>query len=262
MLELLGFTVEVAENGRQAFAAADGEHIDLILMDCQMPEMDGLTATRKIRQRETALGRRRLPIIALTAHAMQADRDQCLAVGMDDYLTKPYSQLQLREIVFKWLPKPTTGNCATPIGSGTPQAALIGASDGFTNTPVVHALAGQAVVNLKALADIRALQRPNRPNLLASVLRKYLDNSRHSVDGLRDAIRMDNPAALQAIAHRLKSSSAQLGAIAVAARCQDLETMGSRKNLIDAGHVLAQLESDYLTTCAVFRNEIAKGKQP
>ena len=67
---------------------------------------------------------------------------------------------------------------------------------------------------------------------------------------------------MQAIAHRLKSSSAQLGAIALAARCQELEKMGSRKNLIDADRVLAQLELDYLTACAVFRNEIAKGKQP
>ena len=84
-------------------------------------------------------------------------------------------------------------------------------------------------IDPKALNAIRALQRPNRPDVLASVLRKYLDHSRDSVDALHDAIRANDPAALQAMAHRLKSSSAQLGAIALAAQCQELETMGSRK---------------------------------
>ena len=68
--------------------------------------------------------------------------------------------------------------------------------------------------------------------------------------------------ALRAVAHRLKSSSAQLGAVAVAARCQELENMGSRKNLVDAEHILAQLQTDYLTACTIFRNEIAKGTRP
>ena len=81
------------------------------------------------------------------------------------------------------------------------------------------------------------------------------------MDALGDAIRVNDSASLQAIAHRLKSSSAQLGAVALAAQCQLLETMASRKHLIDADRVFAQLESDYLFACAVFRNEIAKGTQ-
>ena len=116
-------------------------------------------------------------------------------------------------------------------------------------------------MDLKALDGIRALQRPNRPDVLASVLRKYLDNSRESVDALRDAIRANNPMALEAIAHQLKSSSAQLGAIAVAAGCKELESMGNRKNLVDADQMFAQLESDYRAACTVFRNEIAKENQ-
>ena len=112
----------------------------------------------------------------------------------------------------------------------------------------------------KALDGIRALQRPNRPDVLASVLRKYLDNSRDSVDTLRNAIRANDPSALQAVAHRLKSSSAQLGALAVAARCRELEAMGAQKNLIEADRVLADLQCEYAAACAVFRNEIAKEK--
>ena len=116
-------------------------------------------------------------------------------------------------------------------------------------------------MDLKALEGIRALQRPSRPDVLASVLRKYLDNSRESVDALRDAIRANDPIALEAIAHRLKSSSAQLGAIAVAACCKELESMGNKKNLVDADRMFAQLESDYRAACTVFRHEIAKEKQ-
>jgi HPt (histidine-containing phosphotransfer) domain-containing protein len=93
------------------------------------------------------------------------------------------------------------------------------------------------------------------------VLRKYLDNSRDSVDALRDALRANDPAGLQAIAHRLKSSSAQLGALGLAARCKDLELMGASKNLIDADRILAELQSEYAAACTVFRNEIAKEKQ-
>lgn len=114
----------------------------------------------------------------------------------------------------------------------------------------------------KALDAIRALQRPNRPDVLASVLRKYLDNSRDSVEALRDALRANDPTALQAVAHRLKSSSAQLGALGLAARGKEFELMGASKNLIDADRVLLELQSEYATACTVFRNEIAKEKQP
>jgi len=181
---------------------------------------------------------------------------------MDDYLSKPYTQMQLREMVLKWLPGQAPGQCQARPGSASPEATSQPAASCLTTNLMGENPRLLPAVNLKALADIRALQRPHRPNVLASILRKYLDNSRGSVDALRDAIRANNPAALQAVAHRLKSSSAQLGAVALAARCQELETMGSRKNLIDADHILAQLQTDYLAACTVFRNEIAKGKQP
>ncbi|MBL8043333.1 MAG: PAS domain S-box protein [Nitrospira sp.] len=260
MLEQLGYQVEIAENGRQALLATEHAHFDLILMDCQMPEMDGLTATSEIRQRETEAGRSRLPIIALTANAMQGDRELCLSAGMDDYLTKPYTQMQLREIIQKWLSK---RNPLVPASVTNNQAA----TDPGVATHVAQATSESATtgtghtIDLKALDAIRALQRPNRPAVLASVLRKYLDNSRDSVDALRDALRANDPAGLQAVAHRLKSSSAQLGAIALAARCKELELMGATKNLVDADRTLAALQSEYANACTVFRNEIAKEKQ-
>lgn len=104
MLENFGCCVDTALNGREAFHAALGKAYDLVLMDCQMPEMDGYEATRLIREREKEKEAVRIPIVALTGHATDADRSKCLSVGMDDYLSKPFSMEKLKGILARWLP--------------------------------------------------------------------------------------------------------------------------------------------------------------
>ena len=103
MLDSDGYRVTVANNGLEALEAFLGGSFDLVLMDCQMPEMDGFEASRKIRDREKESNAARIPIIALTANAMQQDRDECLSAGMDDHLSKPYSREELRNILKVWL---------------------------------------------------------------------------------------------------------------------------------------------------------------
>lgn len=100
MLEKLGLRVNVAHNGKEAIEKNDKNSYDLILMDCNMPEMDGFQATQEIRKRETD---QRIPIIALTANAMDEDREKCLAAGMDGFITKPFNKNVLVEIMAKWL---------------------------------------------------------------------------------------------------------------------------------------------------------------
>ncbi|MEM1177072.1 MAG: ATP-binding protein [Acidobacteriota bacterium] len=100
-LDELGYRYRSVENGVEAIRALDDAHFDLVLMDCQMPELDGYAATERIRQRE--VGARHLPIVALTAHAMAGDREKCLAAGMDDYLAKPFTQEQLADVLGRWL---------------------------------------------------------------------------------------------------------------------------------------------------------------
>ena len=102
LLENLGYRVDVADNGLQALDAFDRGPYDLILMDCQMPELDGYEATRRIRAQEPA--GQRIPVVALTAHAMKGDREKCLAAGMDDYLSKPVREAALRTTLARWLP--------------------------------------------------------------------------------------------------------------------------------------------------------------
>jgi CheY-like chemotaxis protein len=102
LLEKMGVEAKVAENGREALDAVAREDFDLVLMDCQMPVMDGYDATEEIRAREGATGRR-VPIVALTASVRERDRERCLAVGMDDFLSKPFTVDQLRASVLRWL---------------------------------------------------------------------------------------------------------------------------------------------------------------
>lgn len=103
-LERLGFEAEIAGNGAEAVERAMAERFDLIFMDCQMPVVDGLEATRRIRRHETQTGRR-VPIIAITANALSTDRENCFAAGMDDYVSKPVSMESLRSVVRRWLQK-------------------------------------------------------------------------------------------------------------------------------------------------------------
>ncbi|HMV04111.1 MAG TPA: ATP-binding protein [Accumulibacter sp.] len=102
MLAALGMTVELARNGQEALLLAAVQRFDIVLMDCQMPVLDGYEATRRLRQREVD-GSERVPVIALTANALEDDRQQCIEAGMDDYLSKPYSQTQLATLLRRWL---------------------------------------------------------------------------------------------------------------------------------------------------------------
>ncbi len=133
MLDRMGCKVEVVANGQKALDRVLDERFDLVLMDCHMPEMDGLDATRRIREKESEGSdleekglRRRTPIVALTAHAMKGDREQCLAAGMDDYLSKPFNQEQLVEVLKRWLPHteeaPVASSIARGIRSGSHQS--------------------------------------------------------------------------------------------------------------------------------------------
>jgi len=102
ILESLGCSIEIAENGRNGIECMAAGGFDIVLMDCQMPEMDGFEATRVWRAREGE-GAKRLTIVAVTANALKGDRERCLAVGMDDYLSKPFTRAQLVSTLARWV---------------------------------------------------------------------------------------------------------------------------------------------------------------
>jgi len=108
ILKKLGLRADTVANGAEAVKALESIPYDLVLMDVQMPEMDGLEATRQIRNPRSAIPNRSIPIIAMTAHAMQGDKEKCLEAGMDDYVVKPVSPRALAEAMEKWLPEETS----------------------------------------------------------------------------------------------------------------------------------------------------------
>ena len=231
MLESLGCTVTIANNGAEALEAMTGGHFDLVFMDCQMPVMDGYEATRLLRQRERSApaGTPARIVIALTAHAMEGDRELCLAAGMDDYLSKPFNQEQLKAILERWCPK------------GAAQEALPTAAAASTepSSPVT-------TLDPNALASIRALQREGGPDILGKAIGTYLTTSPVLLQGLQEAVASGDAGGVQKAAHTLKSSSATLGAQALADLCKTMEALGRTQAMGDTPQLLLRIETEFL----------------
>mgnify|MGYP001165592387 CR=1 FL=1 len=267
MLETLTCRIDTAENGREALTAVEAREYDLVFMDCQMPEMDGLTATRLIRERESeassANSVHRIPIVALTAHAMQGDRELCLAAGMDDYLTKPFTLSQLEQVLSRWIPGKDgakyQANEASQVSSEQEHGGHA-PSDSSSGVSKNGSTVESTTLDQSALAAIRALQRPGHPDILARILSQYVETSGEMVGRIRQAILAKDAAELRAAAHRLKSSSAQLGASALAADCRELEMIGVRQELDRVGEVLTRFEQHYEAACAALKEELTKGR--
>ncbi len=203
MLRRLHCMVQLANNGLEALAAMDTESFDLVLMDCQMPVMDGFSATRERRRRE-AEGAPRLAIAAMTAHAMQGDRERCLDAGMDDYVTKPISTEKIAELLERWLPgrERTTGQ---PMAVSAPP-------------PAVPAL-DRAI--LKQLED---LERDGSPGLVADVIQLFAEQSEHHLQAIASAIADGRRIQLAAHLHALRGSASSVGASQLAGACAELES--------------------------------------
>ena len=214
MLDSLGCRVDVAKDGRQALVASEKTTYDVILMDGQMPKMDGYEATTRIRRRETltcvdttSKGRERspVPIVAMTAHAMPGDRERCLAAGMNDYLSKPFSGEQLSNMLLKWMPSASERT--------REQALHRGSSSG----------SGGPVINQNILDGIRTLERAGTPGLLTEVLSLYLHEAAELAPRLATAVETGDIESVTRTAHCLKSASANIGATKLATLCAEIE---------------------------------------
>jgi PAS domain S-box-containing protein len=227
VLEIEGYRVTVVNNGQEALDALARGSYDLVLMDCQMPEMDGFEATRRIREREAQSNAQRVPIIALTANAMNQDREDCLNAGMDDYLSKPYGRLQVRDMLGRWLPQ----TAHTPARADAPA--------GTAPATVGH------VIERRALDAIRALQTDDATDLLERLINLYLSDSPKLMQKLKQAAVANDLSEMARAAHTLRSSSANLGAMGLSQLCQDLE-MAARRSADDEARTLAaQVEAAY-----------------
>ena len=228
MLEGMGCRVDTACNGAVALEAIARKKYDVVLMDCQMPVMDGYEATWRHREMERAPSgeeadgtlRERLTIIGVTAHAMKEDRQVCLDAGMDDYLTKPFSMNKLGEVLSRWLPP------------------------SITSAPV----ASSAVPNCidpGCLTAIRTLQRPGKPDILKMVIGLYFDDALLQIETMRSGYFAGDAAAIKGASHRLKSGSANLGVFWVAENCKELEGICREGELPADTSLIASIEEGY-----------------
>ncbi len=209
ILETLGCQVDFAHDGAQAVAAAAATHYDLILMDCQMPVMDGFEATRRIRAAEQAAGDAARPIIALTANALAGDREACLAAGMSDYLAKPINRAQLTTILARHLQTPADA-------AGSSRAA--DTADNIDTVAYATPTFDPSIVqSLPMVAD------GSNPEFADRVLDMFTRNASTLLAAIDSAMQQGDAKTLQRSAHTLKSSSATVGAMALSEKARDLE---------------------------------------
>jgi len=212
MLESFGLTVEVAEDGEAVLEKLGAGAYDLVLMDCQMPKKDGLEATMDLRRREQSAASGRMPVIALTANAMEGDRERCLAAGMDDYLSKPLRREVLQAALGKWL--------AADRAKSAPAAASGPADPPAAGAAAVGPAAlpdGDGPIDMKTLESMRVVQTAGRPDILARAVSLYLQTSPEMMQDLRQALDRGEREILHRTAHNLKSSSAMVGALRLSA---------------------------------------------
>jgi PAS domain S-box-containing protein len=247
ILQGFGERATVVENGRDAVNLMASESFDVVLMDCQMPLMDGYEATRLIRQQERFLrssaasntGTSRVPIVAMTASAMAGDREKCLRSGMDDYVSKPFSRDQLLRVLNKWL---------QPKKSTLPTSTVEPKSPAETITPISGASdrpKSASPIDPAAMETIQALENNDSPGLVTRLVEVYLKSSPELVDSMRHAVASADAETIERSAHSLKSSSATLGALELAEFCNRLEQIGRDAATDQAAEVFACLEAEF-----------------
>jgi signal transduction histidine kinase/CheY-like chemotaxis protein/HPt (histidine-containing phosphotransfer) domain-containing protein len=244
LLERLGLTVDVAENGEVALERLREQPYAMVLMDCQMPVLDGYSATRRLREIEAGQGKPRTPVIAMTAHAMSGDRERCLQAGMDDYLSKPLDRQLLEQTLARWMPKspdlppaPTVFAAAAP---ATPPEATLPAKP---NPPPPDTLDTATLVDLE---DIMGDE-------LATLVDAYLRDGETRMRNMREAANRGDGTEVGKLAHSLKSSSANLGAIPLANRARQVEEAARNGTLASPGDSVAALEKLYANAAAALR---------
>ncbi|TPW18626.1 MAG: barA [Halothiobacillaceae bacterium] len=253
MLELLGCRVDMVSDGLEAVKSAARHHYDIILMDCQMPEMDGFAATKAIRAAESAnpLQPRHIPIVALTANAMAGDREQCIAAGMDDYLSKPFTKEQLKQMLKKQLP-PTMSqqNRLKRNAIPVPPPEEEHLSDNEQGS----------ILDQGALNAIRALQRDGAAttHLLDKIIGLYIQNSTELIETIKQSYLASDISHMGTIAHSLKSSSFNVGAVQVGNLCKTLESLAKNGQSDPIPDLLVVLDAEHRRACHALQQEIGK----
>ncbi len=282
LLKIMGVKSVLAENGQQALdAIQSGQEFDLVLMDCQMPVLDGFESTRAIRAFEAESESARIPIVALTANAMQGDRERCIDAGMDEYLSKPVSSDTLKRMLANWL------QTVTPINN-QPSEVTDPQSTAPDNLRACEVIRSNPNLEMDSHTNLKSDANENKTNVMAlsetvtnatanklaefsqlpilddavygevcgmcaqasegfyeRLYDKYTQSAVSDLADIEVAIKANDSATVSASAHRLKSGTANWGGKRMAAHCQELESNAKADNLTDAAVLLAHIQSEY-----------------
>lgn len=213
-LKKLNINADVVINGLEVLSALSRSSYDVVLMDCMMPEMDGYETTRLIREGADS---KRIKIIAMTANAMQGERERCIEAGMDDYLSKPIAEEELNAMLAR---------CSSQAESNAPDAL-------------------KEVIDRKVLDNLYSLEQNGSTHIASEILDTYISHAFNCLQGLKAALENNDAVATINAAHSLKGSSSTLGMKNMAEFCDKLEAKGKSNDLTNARELLNQAEEEF-----------------
>jgi CheY-like chemotaxis protein/HPt (histidine-containing phosphotransfer) domain-containing protein len=233
LLKRLGYHADIASNGLEAVQALDRQMYDVVLMDIQMPEMDGMDATRAIRR--TLPGDRQPHIIAMTANAMPGDREACLAAGMNDYISKPVRVESLAAALAASSPLEKMGAPGRSESVSSDREASFG-PNGRTES-------AEAALNPSALTNLQEMLGGGFA-ALSTILSSFLESAPQMMTELRDCAAAQDASGVRRLAHSLKSNATDLGAAKLASLARSLESSASDGNLDSVDDDVARIDAE------------------
>lgn len=234
MMEAWGVVVDIASNGREALGKVQQLEYDLVLMDIHMPEMDGLEATRQIRQIVIA-DKAAVPIVALTANALKGDRERFIEAGMNDYLSKPFNEADLYEIIARNLTNMSAADFLTQregLDTQSPEPQPASASDKLYDLALVYGIAG---------GDEQFVLR---------MLRLFLDTMPLTLQDMQKETSLENWQQVGKLAHKLKSTVDSMGIVSLKQAIRQIEQNGKKAELIEQIRTDVQLVTEVMLACA------------
>jgi two-component system, sensor histidine kinase and response regulator len=255
LLERAGHTVETARNGKEALARLEQRCFDVVLMDIQMPEMDGFEATARIRECEQATGRR-VPIVAMTAHAMKGDRERCLAAGMDGYISKPIQAAALYQTLAAFAPSDPVAEPTRPAPAPAFERDASDATDAGTTVRRAHTAAD--------LLDKTALlaRVGGREDRLRAIIHVFLDESSQLMAELKEALASRDASRLKTLAHALKGAVGIFGVSGIIEAAQTLECLGQAGELTEAPETYKRLDEEFCNLKSALEVVLSSAPEP